>query len=85
MRAAVQSVDCRSSRRILPDSLTCGPLRIPSWVIGSGDLIVWVDGKQDLQDAEPSLTNTTLLAFTSHKGDLTDVHTMCGVTISANG
>ena len=46
-------------------------------------LVVWLDGQQILQLPEPSLTPTSLLAFTGGTGGGTDVHVVRDVAISA--
>jgi hypothetical protein len=46
-------------------------------------LVVWLDGQQILQRAEPSLTSTSLLAHTGGASGATDVHVIRDVAISA--
>ena len=46
-------------------------------------LVIWLDGQQILQLSEPSLTPTSLLAFTGGTGAGTDVHVVRDVAISA--
>ena len=49
---------------------------------GSYAMVVWLDGQQVLQRPEPTLTPTSLLAFTGGTGGLTDVHVIRDVAIS---
>jgi hypothetical protein len=74
-----------------PRALEVGPLRTGTHTVSvdvtrSGSsyvLVVWLDGQQILQQPEPSLTATSLLAFTGGTGARTDVHTIRDVAISA--
>jgi len=52
---------------------------------GTDVLVVWLDGEQVLQQPEPSMTATSLLAFTAGTGGVTDVHTVRDVAIASPG
>jgi hypothetical protein len=52
-------------------------------VVDGDVLIVWLDGEQVLQRAEPGLTATSLLAFTAGTSNVTDVHTIRNAAIAA--
>jgi hypothetical protein len=68
-----------------------GPLRSGTHTVtvevrnsgGADVLIVLLDGQQVLQSAAPSLTRTSMLAFTAAAG--TDVHTVRDIAVSAAG
>ena len=54
--------------------------------VTSGDvLIVYLDGQQVLQYAEPGLTATALLAFTAGTNSYYEANTIRSVAISATG
>jgi len=52
---------------------------------GADVLVVWLDGEQVLQEPEPSLTATSLMAFTAGTGGVTDVHTVRDIAIASPG
>jgi hypothetical protein len=54
-------------------------------VVNGDVLIVWLDGQQILQQAEPGLTATSLLAFTAGTGTVTDLHIVRNAAIAAAG
>jgi hypothetical protein len=74
-----------------PHAVEIGPLRTGTQTVraevtpsgGTYVLLVWLNGQQILQQPEPSLTPTSLLAFTGGTGPLTDIHTVRDVAISA--
>ena len=53
-------------------------------VVNGDVLIVWLDGEQVLQQAEPGLTPTSLLAFTGGTSNVTDIHTVRNAAIAAS-
>jgi hypothetical protein len=53
-------------------------------VVNGDVLIVWLDGEQVLQQAEPGLTPTSLLAFTAGTSSVTDVHTVRSAAVAAS-
>jgi hypothetical protein len=66
------------------------PLRLGTHTVGvnittSGVLIVFLDGAQIFQDAEPSLPSSALLAFTGATGTKVGVHLVRDVAISTVG
>jgi hypothetical protein len=54
-------------------------------ITNSDALIVFLDGVQVLQHAEPTLKTTALLAFTAATSALTDIHVVRNAAISATG
>jgi hypothetical protein len=74
------------ARAIAP--LRAGPHTVTVQVTqhsGSYIVAVWLDGDQILQQIAPTLTSTSVLAFTGGTGYQTDVHLVRDIAISAAG
>ena len=54
-------------------------------VVNGDVLIVWLDGEQILQQAEPGLTATSLLAFTAATSSVYEGHLVRNAAIAAAG